>query len=60
MTIALPLPVCNELAPVTLEDLMKRRLLIVALLGIFVGTLAGCHAEGGIDTNSQSSVSVTR
>ena len=39
---------------------MKRRLLIVALLGIFVGTLAGCHAEGGIDTNSQSSVSVTR
>ena len=40
---------------------MKRTLLIVALLALSLGSLAGCHAEGGIDTNkAPSGVTVSR
>jgi hypothetical protein len=60
MTLAPRLSIRIKLAPVILEDLMKRSLLIVALLGLFVGTLAGCHAEGGIDTMAPSGVTVSR
>jgi hypothetical protein len=37
---------------------MTRLLLAVLSIGLFAAALTGCHASGGGDTNSQSSLSL--
>jgi hypothetical protein len=37
---------------------MTRLLLTVLSIGLFAAVLTGCHASGGVDTNSQTSLSL--
>jgi hypothetical protein len=39
---------------------MTRLLLTIVSLGLFAVALTGCHASGGVDTNSQTAIGVFR